>query len=94
MDKTSLIKSVQLAGGQVALAAKVRARIPGSKVAQAYVWAWLHSNKSPMPPAEYVLAICDSVEWQVTPHELRPDIYPNPLDAMPQGAARRLEEAA
>ncbi|MBL2607392.1 Cro/Cl family transcriptional regulator, partial [Klebsiella pneumoniae] len=24
------------------------------------------------------------LDWQVTPHELRPDLYPNPTDGLPK----------
>ncbi|HIG8794804.1 TPA: transcriptional regulator [Raoultella terrigena] len=24
-----------------------------------------------------------ALDWQVTPHELRPDLYPNPTDGLP-----------
>lgn len=34
-------------------------------------------------PAERVRLICETTGWQVTPHQLRPDLYPNPTDAMP-----------
>ncbi|GKW27810.1 transcriptional regulator [Pectobacterium brasiliense] len=25
-----------------------------------------------------------ALEWKVTPHELRPDLYPNPTDGLPK----------
>lgn len=34
-------------------------------------------------PAERVLDICRLTEWRITPHQLRPDIYPNPDDGLP-----------
>ena len=34
-------------------------------------------------PAERVIPICEIVNWKVTPHELRPDIYPIPTDGIP-----------
>jgi len=72
-----LEKAIALAGGtQGALAEAI-----GKK--QAHVWNWL--NKYPIPPEE-VLRISKAVEYQVTPHELRPDIYPNPTDGLPAKA--------
>ena len=38
-------------------------------------------------PAERVLQIAEATEWNVTPHMLRSDIYPNPTDALPKKAA-------
>ncbi|HIF5901742.1 TPA: transcriptional regulator [Raoultella ornithinolytica] len=38
-------------------------------------------------PGELVLKVSKAVEWQVTPHELRPDLYPNPTDGMPNEEA-------
>ncbi|HGJ5879642.1 MAG TPA: transcriptional regulator [Arsenophonus nasoniae] len=34
-------------------------------------------------PAECVFSMAKVLEWQITPHELRPDIYPNPTDGIP-----------
>ena len=34
-------------------------------------------------PPQYVLPICKSSAWELTPHQLRPDLYPYPQDAMP-----------
>ncbi|CAM3716292.1 hypothetical protein BS639_17005 [Rouxiella silvae] len=35
-------------------------------------------------PAERVIQLCAWGNWKVTPHELRPDIYPNPGDGVPE----------
>lgn len=34
-------------------------------------------------PAEEVIPACAALGWGVTPHELRPDKYPNPTDGLP-----------
>lgn len=34
-------------------------------------------------PAERVIEVCRAIGWTKTPHQLRPDIYPNPADAIP-----------
>lgn len=39
-----------------------------------------------VPPAR-VIAVCEAVDWAVTPHQLRSDIYPNPTDGLPQEPA-------
>jgi DNA-binding transcriptional regulator YdaS (Cro superfamily) len=71
---TPLERAISLAGGtQGALAEAI-----GKK--QAHIWNWL--NKHPVPP-EAVIRISKAVNYQVTPHELRPDIYPNTTDGMP-----------
>lgn len=31
-----------------------------------------------------VLEVAAATGWQVTPHELRPDLYPHPHDGMPR----------
>jgi DNA-binding transcriptional regulator YdaS (Cro superfamily) len=84
MSKLSLIKAVELAGGQVALANVIREEVPESKVIQGHVWKWLNLSKEEVPPAEYVIAISRGLGWQITPHELRADLYPNPDDGMPR----------
>lgn len=84
MSKETLQKAVDLAHGQTRLAAGIRGRMPGSKVGQVHVWGWLNELKAPCPPAEYVIPICETVDWRITPHELRPDIYPHPTDGIPK----------
>lgn len=39
-----------------------------------------------------VIPVCAATGWQITPHELRPDIYPNPSDGLP--GDKRTGEAA
>jgi hypothetical protein len=34
-------------------------------------------------PAERVIPFCEKANWRTTPHALRPDLYPNPTDALP-----------
>ena len=41
---------------------------------------WLNAKM----PAERVIPICQLMGWEVTPHELRPDLYPNKSDGLPQ----------
>jgi DNA-binding transcriptional regulator YdaS (Cro superfamily) len=47
--------------------------------------------------AERVLGIAQATNYQVTPHQLRPDIYPHPLDGLPEDlrltAARSHDES-
>ncbi|BDH46431.1 hypothetical protein TUM12370_24750 [Salmonella enterica subsp. enterica serovar Choleraesuis] len=31
-----------------------------------------------------VIKTSRALEWRVTPHELRPDLYPNPTDGLPR----------
>lgn len=39
-------------------------------------------------PAHRVLPICKLLDWKITPHEIRSDIYPNPTDGLPGQDAR------
>ena len=34
-----------------------------------------------------VLNACRALDWKVTPHEIRPDLYPHPTDGLPQKEA-------
>lgn len=36
-------------------------------------------------PAARVIQLCELMEWSITPHELRPDIYPKTTDGLPVG---------
>lgn len=67
--REALEKAVELAKGQSALADLI-----GKK--QGHVWHWL--NKSEQCPAEMAIPISNAVANGVTPHQLRPDIYPAP----------------
>lgn len=78
---------------QITNGLKVRrvAEVCGISVQAVYKW-----EKSGVVPPEYVLAICEEADWEVTPHDLRPDIYPHPSDGMPRSlcACAEYKEAA
>ncbi|EDJ4782430.1 Cro/Cl family transcriptional regulator [Salmonella enterica] len=38
-------------------------------------------------PGELVVRVARAIDWKVTPHELRPDLYPNPTDGLPSQEA-------
>lgn len=38
-------------------------------------------------PSERVLKVAEATNFEVTPHELRPDIYPYPTDGLPPAQA-------
>jgi DNA-binding transcriptional regulator YdaS (Cro superfamily) len=66
-----LAKAIDLAGGETKLS-----RALGLHKTAVYSW-------TSCPPGR-VLEVCQIVGWQVTPHQLRPDLYPNETDGMPQ----------
>jgi DNA-binding transcriptional regulator YdaS (Cro superfamily) len=35
-------------------------------------------------PAEHVIQVSGLTEWKITPHQLRPDLYPHPMDGLPE----------
>jgi len=80
--KSALEKAVEIATGQKALADEL-SLICNRPVKQAHVWNWLNTTRDGVP-GEYVIPICAAIDYQVTPHELRPDLYPNPSDGLPQ----------
>ena len=46
-------------------------------------------------PAEQARWLAEQTGWRFTPHQLRPDLYPNAADGLPPAeAARRQQEAA
>lgn len=55
------------------------------KVAPAYLYQ-METGIRPIS-APRALQIGAATGWSVTPHELRPDIYPNPTDGVPQTGA-------
>ncbi len=74
-----LRRVIKLVDTQRALAEKV-----GCK--QSAIAMWLARESV---PSDMVLKVAEASGWQVTPHELRPDIYPNPTDGLPADDARR-----
>lgn len=42
-------------------------------------------------PPDRVIRVAESTGWSITPHQLRPDIYPNPCDGLPPDHPLRLE---
>jgi DNA-binding transcriptional regulator YdaS (Cro superfamily) len=50
-------------------------------VSQTMVSSWVLDKKR--VASERVFSICLATSWQVTPHELRPDLYPHPHDGLP-----------
>lgn len=49
-------------------------------VSQQTVFKWLKGQV----PAIRVIPFCRLMQWEVTPHELRPDLHPNPTDGLPK----------
>lgn len=62
----NLKKAIDLAGGQTQLSKAIN-------VSQPRLWNWLNRDK--IVPAEFVRPICQAVQDQIKPHELRPDIF-------------------
>lgn len=68
----ALQRIIEIKKSQGAVAAIVGAR-------QQSVGYWLKEGL----PSEHVIKIAAAVDFQVTPHELRPDLYPHPDDGLP-----------
>lgn len=51
-------------------------------VSQGLVSHWVTERKQIQP--EEALALCEFSAWRIRPHDLRPDIWPNPSDALPK----------
>lgn len=83
--KEHLQRAIDIAGNTNKLADKV-----GGKVTPSHVFNWLNRDRDGVS-ALSVIAVCKAVDYQVTPHQLRPDIYPNETDGMP---LKRKQKAA
>jgi len=75
MNLIPLLKAIEICGGQTALAISINRPQPT-------VAAWV--NRFKRVGTEYVITVSEATNWQVTPHELRPDIYPHPQDGLPE----------
>lgn len=85
----AIYRAISLCRSQSELARRISA-VAQRKVAAQNIQYWLQSVHG--VGAESVLAVAAAVEFQVTPHELRPDLYPHPDDGLP--AERRSTRAA
>lgn len=73
---TALDKAINIAGGIRPLG-----RAIGAWPSQIHKWANEYNGR--VPTGERVRQIY--IATGVTPHELRPDLYPNPTDGLPAG---------
>lgn len=83
---TSLLKAIDLCDGQTRLAEKIG-------TGQATVSAWVNRFNH-QTGVDFVLKVAEATSWQVTPHQLRPDIYPHPHDGLPESMRNTSEAAA
>jgi DNA-binding transcriptional regulator YdaS (Cro superfamily) len=79
---TTLARDIKKSGGASALAQKL-----GVSLQRLNNW-----RSRGRIPADMVIRYSCARDWEVTPHQLRPDIYPNPTDGLP--ASKEPGEAA
>ena len=60
--------AIALAGGQASVAKAL-------KIRRQAIWKWDQKGRV---PADKVLSLCDLVSHQVTPQQLRPDVFGKP----------------
>ena len=82
MSKPILTEVINRAKGQTALSLKIKSVRPDSRIRQGHINNWMTRSGGQVPP-EWVLAVCEADSWIAKPHDLRPDIYPNPNDGLP-----------
>lgn len=80
-ESEALRTAVEVAGSQAELARRC-----GAKTRQAHVWKWLRAGRVSSTGA---IGLAIAVEYRVSPHELRPDLYPNAWDALPPEVAMK-----
>ncbi len=68
----SLLRAIEICGSAAELARRCGVSAQG-------VTNW----RARGVPYDQVLVIASATGWAVTPHELRPDIYPFPTDGLP-----------
>ncbi len=71
-----LLEAIRICGSQSELGTRIGK-------GQYIVTAWVRRYGCKVS-AEFVVAVSKAVDWQVTPHQLRPDIYPHPKDGLPE----------
>lgn len=81
MTTEALNRAIDIAGNPRQLAERISEQPNVETFKPAYIWNWL--NRDGRVGAGFVIALCAAVDYQVTPHQVRPDLYPNPDDALP-----------
>jgi len=83
----ALRRAVELCKGQAGLAQRMSESIgEGEKIGPTAIANWIQRGQV---PADRVIPVARAVEFQVTPHELRPDLYPHPSDGLPEDLKER-----
>jgi len=80
--KTPLEKIIDICGTQQGLADRVNLIDPSKKLTQSTVGAWVSRYECRVGD-KYVLVVAQAAEWVITPHKLRPDLYPHEDDGLP-----------
>ena len=70
-----LDRACELLGGKVGVAKALGIKAPS-------VHEWY--KRIPQIPAERAIPLALATNWSLRPHDLRPDLYPNPEDGMPK----------
>lgn len=83
--KSPLQRAIALAGSPSRLAAMATEAGP-RKIERQHIGNWLQRNDGQVS-ADYVIQIAKAVGFEVTPHQLRPDLYPNETDGLPKPVA-------
>lgn len=81
MNKQIISKAASYVGGIVSMSLKL-----GKSRGAVSQW-------DTVPDAE-VLNVSSLTGWRVTPHTIRPDLYPNPTDALPADIADQVVAVA
>jgi DNA-binding transcriptional regulator YdaS (Cro superfamily) len=76
MLENPLLEAIEICGSQTLLGKKI-----GKD--QYIVTAWVNRYGCKVSP-EFVIKVAEATEWKVTPHQLRPDLYPHPNDGLPE----------
>ena len=74
MNTEPLKKAIDYCEGITALAVKINEK-PNT------VSMWIQRDNL---PADKVIPVSEATGWQVTPNQLRPDLYPHPHDGLPE----------
>jgi len=72
---------IEISGGQTSLVRLLKSIKPDSKIQQGHINNWI--NRDFAVPPEWVIPCCQVVNWQKTPHQICPELYPHPDDGLP-----------
>jgi hypothetical protein len=79
----ALIQIINMHGGsKAALARHLLELYPSLKVTSTHIGNWLNRDKK--VPAEWIIPLCETVDFKIIPYDFKSPVYRHPKDGLPE----------